>query len=429
MNKKININFNRMEKIIIILLTIITVRCSSSDSGPNPDPNPKPTETIEADASIINVADQKQLIRGFGAATVFDPPGVSELNTSDYDKLFGNNEGQIGLSILRIRVATDDNYRSKELNRAKSAKARGAIVIACPWSPPASMKTNNNLIGGSLKTESYEDYANYLNDFASYMTANNAGLYAIGVQNEPDIQVSYESCDWTAFQIRDFFKDYGHLITNTKVISPESFNFNHTTTDPMLNDDMASSNVDIVGGHIYGSGLTDYPLARSKGKEVWMTEHLDTEITWDAVFATGKEIHDCMTIGNFNAYIWWYAKRFYGPLGEDGVITKRGYVMSNYSKFIRPNFVRVDATANPKTNIYVSAFNGNGKTVIVAINTGTSNVNQQFAIKGTTVTSITPYVTSESEDLVTKAPIDLNPDIDAFKFTLPPKSITTFVSN
>jgi glucuronoarabinoxylan endo-1,4-beta-xylanase len=197
----------------------------------------------------------------------------------------------------------------------------------------------------------------------------------------------------------------------------------------MLNDDMASSNVDIVGGHIYGSGLTDYPLARSKGKEVWMTEHLDTEITWDAVFATGKEIHDCMTIGNFNAYIWWYAKRFYGPLGEDGVITKRGYVMSNYSKFIRPNFVRVDATANPKTNIYVSAFNGNGKTVIVAINTGTSNVNQQFAIKGTTVTSITPYVTSESEDLVTKAPIDLNPDIDAFKFTLPPKSITTFVSN
>lgn len=413
--------------IFISFIIIITSNCSSGESIP--EPNPEPIETIQSDASIIKTGEQKQLIRGFGAATVFDPPGVSDYNNSDFDKLFGNNEGQIGLSILRIRVATDANYRTKELNRAKSAKARGAIVIACPWSPPASMKTNNNLIGGSLKTDSYADYANYLNDFADYMKTNNAELYAIGVQNEPDIQVTYESCDWTAFQIRDFMRDYGQIITSTKVISPESFNFNHTTTDPMLNDATAAANVDIVGGHIYGGGLADYPLAKSKGKEVWMTEHLDTDITWSAVFATGKEIHDCMTTGNFNAYIWWYGKRFYGPLGEDGIVTKRGYIMSNYAKFIRPGYARVAATLNPKVNVYVSSYTGNGKTIIVAINTATESVNQQFAIEGSTVTSVTPHVTSESENLVSKAPINLNPDIKAFKFILPAKSVTTFVSN
>ncbi|SFZ92021.1 glucuronoarabinoxylan endo-1,4-beta-xylanase [Flaviramulus basaltis] len=415
-------------KLVALLFALgLLSNCGGGDDNPTPKPNPTPT--ILPDASIIKVNNTKQIIRGFGAATVFDPSGVSELNDSDFNKLFGTNSEEIGLSILRIRVATDNTYRTKELNRALSAKARGARIVASPWSPPSSMKTNNNLTGGFLKTESYEDYANYLNDFAEYMATNNADLYAIGIQNEPDIQVDYESCDWTAFQIRDFLKDYGSLITNTKVISPESFNFNHSTTDAMLNDDIAASNVDIVGGHIYGGGLADYPLARSKNKEVWMTEHLDTEITWDAVFATGKEIHDCMTIGNFNAYIWWYAKRFYGPLGEDGVITKRGYIMSNYTKFIRPEYVRVDATVSPKANIYVSAYNGNGKTVIVAINSGSSGVVQQFAIEGTSVTSVTPYVTSETENLVAKTAVTLNTDIDAFNFTLPAKSITTFVSN
>lgn len=422
----------KMNTIILTAITLFFINCSSNNDS-NPEPTPTPPETIQANASIVKVNDEKQTIRGFGAATVFDPPGVAELTTSDYDKLFGSSAGQIGLSILRIRVATDASYRTKELNRAKQAIARGAIVIACPWSPPASMKTNNNLVGGSLKTDSYQDYANYLNDFADYMATNNAELYAIGVQNEPDIQVNYESCDWTAVQIRDFFRDYGSLITSTMVISPESYNFNHTTTDALLNDDGAASNVDIIGGHIYGGGLADYPLARTKNKEVWMTEHFtDSQNSgndWPLALDVGKEIHDCMTTGSFNAYIWWYAKRYYGPLDEDGTITKRGYIMSNYARFVRPGYVRVDATANPRADIYVSAYTGNGKTVIVAVNTGTSNISQQFALEGTMVTSVTPYVTSETENLAPKAPVNLNTDIDAFKFTLPAKSVTTFVSN
>ena len=411
----------------ILFLFLLTIGCSGD--GDNPNPNPSPTPTLRADASIVKPSEEKQTIRGFGAATVFDPSGVAELNTSDYDKLFGNDVDEIGLSILRIRVAADAAYRSKELNRAVNAKARGAIVIASPWSPPASMKTNNSLIGGSLKTDSYEEYALYLNDFANYMDSNGASLYAIGIQNEPDIEVTYESCDWTANQIKDFMKDFGHLITKTKVISPESFNFNHSITDPMLNDAVAVENVDIVGGHIYGGGLADYPLAKSKNKEVWMTEHLDTEVTWSSVIATGKEIHDCMVTANFNAYIWWYAKRFYGPLDEDGTISKRGYVMANFSKFVRPGYVRVEATEKPKTNVLVSAYKSNGKTIIIALNTSTSGINQQFSIENTTATSVTPYVTSENENLAEKTSVEIVTEIDAFTYTLPANSITTFVTN
>ena len=68
------------------------------------------------------------------------------------------------------------------------------------------MKTNNSLIVGSLKTDSAAAYATYLNDFANYMSANGAPLYAISVQNEPDISVTYESCDWTADAMKNFLK-------------------------------------------------------------------------------------------------------------------------------------------------------------------------------------------------------------------------------
>ena len=164
------------------------------------------------------------MIQGFGCATVFAPPNTPAYTPADFDRLFGSANGQVGLTVLRIRVASDNAWRIVELDHAKAAISRGARVIASPWSPPASMKTNNNIIGGSLKADSGAAYAKYLNDFANYMATNGAALYAVSIQNEPDISVNYESCDWTADAMRSFLKDHGHLITSTKVIAPESFN-------------------------------------------------------------------------------------------------------------------------------------------------------------------------------------------------------------
>ena len=54
---------------------------------------------------------------------------------------------------------------------------------------------------GSLNTANYADYAAYLNSFTAYMAAGNVNLYAISMQNEPDANVTYESCVWTAVQM------------------------------------------------------------------------------------------------------------------------------------------------------------------------------------------------------------------------------------
>ncbi|MBK8045006.1 MAG: hypothetical protein IPK21_21565 [Haliscomenobacter sp.] len=93
----------------------------------------------------------------------------------------------------------------------------------------------------------------------------------------------------------------------------------------------AVANLDIAAGHIYGGGVTENQLAKSLGKEVWMTEHLDTNITYAANINTALEIHDCLTKINFNAYIWWYGKRFYGPIGRRWASDHDGAVLSQFA--------------------------------------------------------------------------------------------------
>ncbi len=370
----------------------------------------------------IDAAATQQIIRGFGGATVFVP--TTPLADGDLDTLFGNGPGQIGFTLLRIRVAPDAAWRALELSNARGAITRGANVIATPWSPPAAMKSNNSLIDGVLNESAYADYAKYLNDFATYTAASGAPLYAISIQNEPDYVVTYESCNWTPAQMLAFCRNNVPAITATKVIAPESFQFRRAMADPLLSDAVAAENLDIIGGHIYGGGLTAYPLAAAKGKELWMTEHLDLSTDWAGALATGKEIHDCLATANFSAYIWWYLRRYYGPLGEDSVVTKRGWVMAQFAKFIRPGYYRINATANPTTSVYVSAYKRE-KVVIVAVNQGTAAATQTFSLANTTVTTINSWVTSSTLNLSAQPAIAVTGG--TFSATLPAESVTTFV--
>jgi glucuronoarabinoxylan endo-1,4-beta-xylanase len=378
---------------------------------------------VNADAAtgFVNLSVTHQTLRGFGGASVW----LGQLSDAHMNTLFGSGPGTIGLSICRIRIAPDNNWND-ELQNARKAIARGAIVMATPWTPPASMKTNNNVVGGRLRTTEYANYANYLQGFANFMSSNGAPLYAISIQNEPDIQVTYESCDWTASELLTFARNNAGAIS-TRVIMSESFNFNKSYTDQILNDAQARGNVDIIGGHIYGSGLSDYPLARSHNKEVWMTEHLNTDTSITGIIQTAKEMVDCMAVGNYNAYLWWYLKRFYGPIDDNGNRTKRGCVMAQFARWIRPGYVRVGATYNPTTNIYVCAFKSGSAVRIVAVNTGTSSVSQQFSISGGTVpATFQRYRTSSNEDLATLGTI--NTSGGSFTTSLPGRSITSFVS-
>jgi glucuronoarabinoxylan endo-1,4-beta-xylanase len=361
------------------------------------------------------------------------------MTDSEIATAFGTGDGQLGFTILRLRVQPNSNEWSINVPTAKKAYDMGALIIASPWSPPASMKTNNNLVRGELREDAYDDYAAHLNSFADFMSANGVPIYAISVQNEPDVTVTYESCDWNPAQMAKFMRENAHTI-GTRVMAPESFQFRRQMSDPLLNDSLATANLDIVAGHIYGGGLARYPLAEEKGKEVWMTEHLSGETSqandWSWALPVAKEINDVMQAG-MSAYVWWYIVRFYGPIsdgernsGTKGRATKKGYVMSQYSRFIRPGYYRVDSKSWPATgNVSVTAYkdSSSSKVVLVAVNTGSSPLEVAFRIENGTISNFSTYTTTQFQNCVQGDDVDV---IDnRFAFNLEASSITTFVSN
>ena len=381
---------------------------------------------IPLPATTVDLDSVQQYIRGFGGANIL--PWRPDMTAAQVQTAFGTSQGQLGFTILRLRIPYTDNVSefSADVPTSQLAQSLGAIVFASPWTPPPALKSSNNIVGGMLNDSSYAAYASHLKAFADYMASNSVPLYAVSLQNEPDANVTYESCSWNATQFLKFTKNNAAAI-GARIMMPESQNFVHALSDSTLNDASAAANAAIIGGHIYGGGLAPYPLAVSKGKEVWMTEHLVLDTSWTAVLATGKEIHDCMNAG-MNAYVWWYIVRYYGPVGEDGNVTKRGYVMSQFARFVRPGFHKISCNSTPQRNVFVSSYKDStsSKVVIVALNISTSALQQAFSVTNGSMTSFAMYTTSQTKNCVEG--VDIPVTNGSFAVSLDPSSITTFVS-
>src|SRR5580700_10152900 len=157
-----------------------------------------------ADVCDINWTNLLQRMDGFGGGAVFLDAGLDPIASTNMDTLYKTNTAnQLGLSLLRIRIDPTTNW-STALTDAQLAAARGGRVMATPWTPPAIMKTNDNIVGGALATNEYATYASYLNNFGNYMISNGVQLAAISLQNEPDANVTYESCFWSGTQLQTF---------------------------------------------------------------------------------------------------------------------------------------------------------------------------------------------------------------------------------
>lgn len=208
-------------------------------------------------------------------------------------------------------------------------------------------------------------------------------------------------------------------------------------SDPILNDPAALANLDILGAHFYGTQVKDmpYPLFMQKGagKELWMTEvyvpnsNANSADNWPEALDVAINIHNALVEGDFNAYVWWYIRRSYCPMKEDGTISKRGYSMVHFSKFIRPGFIRVDATKNPATNVYVSAYKAGDQIVIVCVNKNTTSTTLNISIPGTKVSSFTQYTTSSSKNLNNEGCKTLSNGI--FIASVAAQCVTTWVGN
>jgi len=400
---------------------------------------------LSANATIIDFGTTKQTIRGFGGSTAWMPP----MSTAQSNALFGMVGSQLGLSILRVRIDPSSisggaNW-STELINAQEAQAAGTdvSVFATPWTPPAAWKSNDSTVMGSLNTSEYAAYAAYLESFVTYFAkgggaSGSAGvnLYAISMQNEPDANVSYESCVWTGLQMDTWVANNSSVLT-TKLMMPESESFTTSYSDPALDDANAVENISIVAGHLYGASPFYYTNAENMGKEVWETEHYLSPagaqpVMADAI-AAAEEIHQSMTVGQYNAYLWWWLADWnpgtgvtnYGLIDTNSGPTYYGLAIAQFSKFVRPGYLRVNVPTSPTAGVYVSAYEGEGHSVIVAINSNASATSLPILIENQPVTTLTPYQTTASGGMATLSSVSVSGD--TFTYLLPAQSITTFV--
>jgi glucuronoarabinoxylan endo-1,4-beta-xylanase len=388
--------------------------------------------------ATINFGTTFQTIRGFGGATAWMPA----LTSTQANTLFGTGANQLGLTILRSRIDPSSTTGGSsnwgtELTNAQEATALGAIAIATPWTPPAVWKSSDSTVEGSLLTADYANYANYLESFVTFFKNNGVNLYAISMQNEPDANVTYESCDWTGAQMDTWVANNSSVLT-TKLMMPESESFTASYSDPALDDTNAVGHIGMIAGHIYGVSPSYYSNAESKGKEVWMTEHYlspsGSEPAIGDALAAAEEIHNSMTTAQYNAYVWWWVADWnpgtgvtnYGLIDTNSNPTYYGYALAQFSKFVRPGYQAVSTTTNPNSNVFVSAYKGSSNSVIVAINSGSSSINQPFSIENETVTAVTPYQTTSAQQLAQLS--NVNVAGNAFTYALPAQSITTFVT-
>jgi glucuronoarabinoxylan endo-1,4-beta-xylanase len=430
--------------------------------------------TAQATTVSVTTGTQYQVIQGFGACSYWDNSYSSSLAnafwTDESNKALGSQtNGLIGLSILRVGI--DDSGSGNWANQAGFATQALGLnpnveVFGSEWSPPAKWKTNGSVDGSGSGNDNFNpgnsntvitadlpQYATYQTSFLTAMKSTyGVNVYAISPQNEPDYDPTYDACLWTPAQFDTYVKDLAADIKaanlSTKIMMPESFADNLTGSNTTMADSAAAPDVYIIGMHLYGGGPTALPAsyATTAGHPVqsWCTEISEktsgsSQNTISGAVYYAQLLHKSIVDEGFNAWCYWWLVNVNSD--DEGLVTSGGtqtptmYMMGNYSKFIRPGYMRVSCTENPATNVQVSAYTGTAtesgttvnRIVIVAINGGGSSASQAFSYADQTVSTVYPWITSSSANLAQQSAVTVSGN--QFTYTLPANSICTFVAD
>ena len=132
-------------------------------------------------------------------------------------------------------------------------------IMASPWSPPAWMKTNDQMnFGGKIKDEHKKSWANYYCKFIEHYQAEKIPIWGISVQNEPEAKQTWDSCVYTAEEERDFIKYYlGPALKNYNLLDKKLIIWDHNRDNmverarTVLSDPGAAKYVWGTGFHWY----------------------------------------------------------------------------------------------------------------------------------------------------------------------------------
>jgi glucosylceramidase len=307
-------------------------------------------------------------------------------------------------SLASFNLAHDEKYKIPLIKKAMQATGNRLKLFVSPWSPPAWMKTNNDMLhGGKLKEDFANTWANYYVKFIKAYEAAGIPVWGLTVQNEPMATQTWESCIYTAEDERDFIKNHlGPTLLKSGLQSKKLIAWDHNRdllyqrASTILNDAAAAKYVWGIGFHWYEvwNGGHQYENVKRvhesfPGKNLMLTESCLYPFSWQTISQWkwgeiyGENIlHDL----NNGAVAWtdWnilldetggpnHVGNFcFAPIHAkaDGSLHYMNsyYYIGHFSKFIRPNAKRIISSSN-RAQLQTTAFqNENGELVVVVLN-------------------------------------------------------------
>lgn len=389
---------------------------------------------VSGSTVTVEVKKTYQKISGFGTCSAW----CGTLTAAEGELLWSTTKGA-GLSLHRIQIQRT-GMDAGETSNTKMACSYGVKVWGTPWYCKNGVKVSGKDYD-TLYEKDYQAWADVLAAAANQMKNAGAPLYAISSGNESDL-------GWTKFDAPTLAKWVSQYMgptmaskaPDTKVIGVETCNwygFSNYYKVFKGNADAWKYSA-ILATHEYGGNPAAYPEIQAAGKEFWQTEIYDTKTDVEdpgmgSALRVSKLVHEALTIANMNAWHFWWIKPCSGCnngalwVGATKQPSKRLWIMGNWSRYVRPGFIRIAATEKPATGVTVTAFRDSSlsKVVLVAINNNTSTVSQEFSIPETSPKKITACITDPSRDLKEQSPQTVSSA--TFSYTLPAQSVTTLV--
>ena len=320
------------------------------------------------------------------------------------------NEGDKELKSFSVNH--DKEFRIPFIQRAMAATGGKLTLFASPWSPPAFMKTNNDMLhGGKLKPEFYQSWANYYTKFIKAYEREGIPVWGITIQNEPMATQTWESCIYSAEDERDFLKNFlGPTMHREGLREKKIIAWDHNRdliyqrVSTILKDPKAAQYVWGIGYHWYepwsgGDQMFDnvklvhetFPDKQLLFTEGTVDSFKPQDITnWRLGEAYGRSM-----INDFNggAVGWtdWnvlldeqggpnHVGNFcFAPVHAD---TKTGeltytnsyYYIGHFSKFVRPGARKIAASPSRSALLSTAFINPDGKVSVVVMNRGDQKI-------------------------------------------------------
>lgn len=389
----------------------------------------------------VDTTSRFQSVDGFGytltsgSATLINNLSAANKETLLQD-LFSTSNG-IGISYLRIAIGasdlsaevysyndmpagqTDLTLANFSLNSEKTG-GTGLIpllkeilainpnikILGTPWSAPVWMKDNGSTVGGSLKPEYYDVYAQYLIKYIQGMKAEGITIDAITPQNEPLHGGNNPSMVMTAEQQRDFIKNSLGPAFQSAGITTKIIVWDHNCDNPnypltILNDAAAKAFVDGSAFHLYAGDISALSTVHNAhpDKNVYFTEQYTAsngDFSGDLKWHTRNVIIGSMRNWSRNALEWNLANDGnFGPHTPGGCTVCKGaltiigsstvsknvayYIVAHASKFVPAGSVRVSSNTSSGGLISVAFERPDKKKVLIVLNDGANA--QSFNIR------------------------------------------------